>query len=115
MEYAGPLWLDKIFDRQFIELMQQENSHIAFRNSAKISKLLSLTKSEADEPITYFVLDQVSQNLGLPVPSVAKFLQVLHDRGYKVVPTHFNSRGIRTNASSVEVQKVLRELVESGR
>lgn len=111
MEYAGPLWLGKIFDRQFIELMQNENAHMAFRNGAKIAKLLALTKDEADTPPTYHVLDQVSQNLGLPVPSVAAFLQTLRDNGYLAVPTHFNSRGVRTNASTMEVQRLMRKLV----
>lgn len=114
MEYAGPLWLGKILDRQFIELMQNENAHMAFRNGAKIAKLLALTKDEADTPPTYHVLDQVSQNLGLPVPSVATFLQTLRDNGYLAVPTHFNSRGVRTDASTMEVQRLMRKLVAAG-
>ncbi len=114
MEYAGPLWLGKIFDQQFIEQMQKENARTAFRNNAKITKLLALTKNEADAPATYHVLDQVSQNLGLPVPSVATFLQTLTSNGYLAVPTHFNSRGIRTDASAMEVQKLMRELVAVG-
>ncbi len=111
MEYAGPLWLGKIFDQQFCELMQKENVHTAFKNNAKIAKLLSLAKDEADAPVTYHVLDRVSQKLGLPVPSVTAFFQALRNSGYQAVPTHFNSRGVRTNASALAVQKTMQKLV----
>lgn len=111
MEYAGPLWLGKIFDKQFCELMQKENARTAFKNHAKISKLLSLAKDEADAPATYHVLDKVSQKLGLPMPSVAAFFQALRNDGFQAVPTHFNSRGVRTNAPALAIQKIMRNLV----
>src|SRR5271157_1834463 len=60
MDYAGPLWLGNIFDQQFIESMIKENRTVAFRNNARISKLLLLTKQEATAPITYFLLDKLS-------------------------------------------------------
>lgn len=111
MEYAGPLWLGKIFDQQFCELMQKENAHTAFKNNAKIAKLLSLAKDEANAPVTYHVLDRVSQKLGLPVPSVTAFFQALRNGGYQAVPTHFNSRGVRTNAPALALQKTMQKLV----
>ncbi|HKZ88117.1 MAG TPA: tRNA (guanine(10)-N(2))-dimethyltransferase [Candidatus Bathyarchaeia archaeon] len=111
MDYAGRLFLGKIFDRQFCESILNENSHRALKNSAKITKLLSLSKGEAEAPSTYYVLDRVSQKLGLPAPSVATFFQTLHDSGFQAVPTHFNSRGVRTDAPAMVVQKTLQKLV----
>ncbi len=75
MDYAGPLWLGSIFDQQFIELMIKENQTVAFKNNARISKLLSLTKQEASAPITYYVLDKLSGKLGLPSPSMQAFFK----------------------------------------
>jgi len=111
MDYAGTLWLERIFDSQFCELMANENMHMAFRNSGKITKLLSIAKAEAEAPATYYVLDKISDKLALPVPSVDAMLQILHDSGFQGFPTHFNSRGIRTDAPALIVQNFLQKLV----
>jgi tRNA (guanine26-N2/guanine27-N2)-dimethyltransferase len=111
MDYAGPLWLGKIFDKRFCELIAQENMHTALRNSGKITKLLALAKDEAEAPATYYVLDKISDKLALPVPSVGAMLQILRDSGFQAFPTHFNSRGIRTDASALTVEKLLQKLV----
>jgi tRNA (guanine26-N2/guanine27-N2)-dimethyltransferase len=111
MDYAGPLWLEKIFDKQFCELMAKENTHTAFRNSGKIAKLLSLSETEAEAPVTYYVLDKISGKLALPVPSVNTMLQILRDSGFQAFLTHFNSRGIRTDAPALTVQDLLQKLV----
>ena len=111
MEHAGPLWIGNTFDPAFVELVIKENQNTAFRNSAKISKLLSLAKEEATAPATYYVLDKLSGKLNLPAPSVQAFLTALHNRGFQAVPTHFNSRGIKTDAPALIMQKLLREIV----
>ena len=110
MDYSGPLWLERIFDRQFCELMAKENTHMAFRNSGKIAKLLFLAKGEAEAQATYYVLDKISDKLALPVPSVDAMLQILRDSGFQAFPTHFSSRGIRTDAPALTVQNLLRKL-----
>jgi tRNA (guanine26-N2/guanine27-N2)-dimethyltransferase len=110
MDYAGPLWIGKIFEKPFIELMFTENTRFALKNSNKINKLLSLAKEEADAPPTYYVLDRVNKKLHLPAVPVASFFQALQDAGFQTSPTHFNTRGIRTNATAMDMQKTLKKL-----
>jgi tRNA (guanine26-N2/guanine27-N2)-dimethyltransferase len=110
MDYAGPMWLGRIFDPSFIKLMIEENKIFPFRNATKIAKLLQLTKNEAQTDITtYFVLDKLSGKLGLPSPSIQSLLLTLRDNGFLAVQTHFNMRGIRTNAPAQEIIKLLKE------
>jgi tRNA (guanine26-N2/guanine27-N2)-dimethyltransferase len=109
MDYAGPLWLGSIFDPDFIELMIKENKAVAFRNSARIAKLLALTKDEASAPITYYVLDKLSGKLGLPSPSIQAFLNALRNSGFHAFPTHFNMRGIRTDAPAQAMHELVKE------
>jgi tRNA (guanine26-N2/guanine27-N2)-dimethyltransferase len=111
MDWAGPLWLEKIFDRQFCEKMAQENRRAPLRNSGKIVKLLALAKDETEAPATYYVIDRISSKLSSPGPSVSAMLQSLRDRGFQAVPTHFNSRGFRTDAPALTVQELLRKAV----
>jgi tRNA (guanine26-N2/guanine27-N2)-dimethyltransferase len=113
MDWAGPMWLGKILDAQFCERMTQENKRTALRNSGKIGKLLSLLRNEAEAPTTYYVIDQISDKLASPVPSVSGILQSLHNKGFQAFSTHFNSRGFRTDAPALAVQNLLREAVET--
>jgi len=108
MDSAGPLWLGRVFDKRLCETMAEENEHRAFKNSSAIAKMLSLTVGEAETPPTYYVLDKLSAKLGLPAPSVAGILFALKEKGYSAVPTHFNSRGIRTNVPAYAMQQLLK-------
>ena len=110
MDHAGPLWLGNIFDPNFIELMIKENKTVAFRNSARITKLLALTKNEAQASIAYYVLDKLSGKLGLPSPPIQAFLYALRENGFQAVQTHFNARGIRTDAPAMAMHKLLKEI-----
>jgi tRNA (guanine26-N2/guanine27-N2)-dimethyltransferase len=110
MDWAGPLWLGTIFDQIFIESMVKENSSVAFKNSARITKLLNLTKEEACAPITYFVVDKLSGKLGLPSSSILFFINALRKSGFQAVQTHFNTRGVRTNAPVTAMHKLLKEV-----
>jgi tRNA (guanine26-N2/guanine27-N2)-dimethyltransferase len=111
MDYAGPLWIGNIEDSLFIDQLIKENQNTAFKNCAKITKILTLTKNEAALPPTYFVIDKLSGKLKLPAPSNQEFLTRLQNGGFQAVPTHFNPRGIKTNASALIMQKLLRETV----
>jgi tRNA (guanine26-N2/guanine27-N2)-dimethyltransferase len=113
MDWTGPLWLGNIFDRHFCELMAQENRFTALRNSVKIAKLLALAIEEADAPATYYVIDKISNKLSLSVPSVVDMLKTLRDSDFQAVPTHFNSRGVKTNAPALTMQGLLRDVVSA--
>jgi tRNA (guanine26-N2/guanine27-N2)-dimethyltransferase len=109
MSWAGPLWLEKIFDPKFCKGLEEENRRAPLRNSRKITKLLALAKEEAEAPATYYVIDQISDKLSSTVPSVHTMLQSLRDNGFQAVPTHFNTRGIRTDAPAMTMQQLLKK------
>lgn len=111
MSWAGPLWLGKIFDPKFCIALSEENRHTPLCNSRKITKLLSLAKEEAEAPATYYVIDQISDKLESPVPSVHAMLQSLREQGFHAVPTHFNTRGIRTDAPAMTMQQLLKKAI----
>lgn len=113
MDYAGPLWLGAIFDQQFIELMVKENQAVAFKNHARISKLLALTREEACAPITYYVVDKLTAKLSLPSQQVQAFVGALQKAGFQAVLTHFNARGIRTNAPVAAINQVIKSLLQN--
>ena len=110
MDWTGPLWLGTLFDSAFIDLIIKENQSVAFKNSARISKLLLQTKEEASAPITYYVVDKLTGKLGLPSLSIQSFINALKANSFHATPTHFNSRGVRTNAPLKVMQEILKGL-----
>jgi tRNA (guanine26-N2/guanine27-N2)-dimethyltransferase len=110
-DYAGPLWLGKIFDKEFCENMEKEAEHMRLGCRARILKILALIKGEVDGPPTYYVINKLCDKLGVPVPSVRKVIEALKERGFQAFPTHFNFNGVRTNASAKEIMDVLKSCI----
>ena len=113
LDYSGPLWVGKILDSQFCELVSRENAQRALRNNAKIAQLLTVAKKEAEAPPTYYVTDKLSGKLSLPAPSVGALIKALRDGGFETVQTHFSSRGFKTEAPALKVQERLKVLATS--
>ncbi|MDR0460110.1 MAG: tRNA (guanine(10)-N(2))-dimethyltransferase [Nitrososphaerota archaeon] len=113
MDYAGPLWIGSINNEAYIDQILIENQTVTFRNSHRITKMLTTLKIETDAPITYYVLDQVGKKLCLPAAAMQSFISALQNRGYPAVQTHFNPRGIKTNAPTATVHETFKKLVNA--
>jgi len=111
MDYAGPLWINNINDTTYVNQILTESQASTFKNRDKIIKFLTIIKAETEAPITYYVLDKVGKKLCLPATSMQAFREVLQNSGYHMVQTHFNSRGIKTNASAAIIQETFKTLV----
>jgi len=111
IDVAGPLWLGKLFDGQFCELVKKEVKRRTFKQGKKIRKILTLIENEVEAPITYYVVDKLCDTLNLPVPPVKKVIEALKERGFQAFLTHFNSKGIRSNASASDMKELLLKIV----
>jgi len=107
---AGPLWLGKIFNTEFCDLIEEEAKKRKLRHGERIRKILTLIKNEAEAPITYYVIDKLCDALTLPVPPVKRIAEILKKEGFQASLTHFNSKGIRTNASAMNMKELLQKL-----
>jgi len=112
LNIAGPLWLGRLFDSQFVELLENEANQRKLGSERKIQGMLAIMKTEVEAPITYYVVDKLCDCLNLPVPSVKKVIEALNREGYQASPTHFNSRGIRSNAPASRLREILPILVK---
>lgn len=113
LEFAGPLWLGKLFDKQFSIAVKQDSEKRMFKNKEKIMKILTLIENEANAPPTYYVLDSISDKLTLPVPSVKKMHSALLHQGFQACFTHFTTKGIRTDASAKEIARLCKQLASN--
>ncbi len=108
---AGPLWIGKIFDEEFCALMERALKGGKFKNQKMIHKLLSLSRDEAEAPPTYYVTDKICDKLNLPIPPMVEVKKELRKAGFQAIPTHFSSRGIRTDAPAKVVKEIVTRLV----
>lgn len=113
MDYAGPLWLGKIADKNFCTLMEKEAQKRQFKTKKRVQKILALVKAECKAPPTYYVLDKMCSKMHISVPSVKTVLESLKKRGFIAMLTHFNSRGIKTTAPAEEIISIIKTVSES--
>lgn len=112
LNIAGPLWLGRLFDSRFIELMENEANQRKLGLGRKIQRMLATIKTEVEAPVTYYVVDKLCDSLNLPVPPVKKVIEALTRDGFQASPTHFSSRGIRSNAPASKLKEILPVLVK---
>jgi tRNA (guanine26-N2/guanine27-N2)-dimethyltransferase len=98
LSVAGPLWLGKIADKTFSSLMEKGAEKRSLGQKKRLLKMLSLIKNEAYAPVTYFAVDKICDKLNLPVPALKRVMDKVEKQGFHAVPTHFNSRGFKTDA-----------------
>jgi len=110
LSVAGPLWLGKIADKNFCSLMEREAEGRSLRQEKRLLKMLSLVQNEAEAPVTYYAVDKICDKLNLPIPALKKVLDKIKKEGFQAVPTHFNSRGFRTDAPANVVKEIITDL-----
>jgi tRNA (guanine26-N2/guanine27-N2)-dimethyltransferase len=106
------LWLGKIFDKRFCELMKEVAKKRNLRLGRRIEKTLTLIKNEAEAPITYYVSDKLCDKLNLPSPSVTRLVEALRLASFQAYATHFNPKGIRTDASAVKMKELMQRIFD---
>jgi len=107
---AGPLWLGKIADENFCSLMKREADGRGLKQERRILKLMSLVQDEAEASVAYYVVDKICDKLNLSVPPLMNVVDGVRRAGFQVTLTHFNSRGVRTDAPANVVKKVITKL-----
>jgi tRNA (guanine26-N2/guanine27-N2)-dimethyltransferase len=111
LKVAGPLWLGKMGDSSFCRSIQIEATKSDLKNKYRMIKLLSTIQNELKAPETYYVTDNLCDKLNLPTPRVESVIKTLRLDGFEAIPTHFNSKGVKTNASAKDITKIIVQLV----
>lgn len=106
LKFAGPLWLGSIFDMEFCKKME-ENLNNFEHLGREAKRIASLIRGEADAPISYYVIDKISDRIGLPTPPLKHVIENIRNMGFRASRTHFNNRGVKTDAqSSIVIEAV---------
>jgi len=109
LDYAGPLYLGEIQDKETIGKMTALNGQRSYADKEKISNFLSLLDGEISLPPYYYNMHELCKlNSIQPIPKMEDFLNALHGAGHIAKRTHFSPISIKTDAPFKAVLDSLR-------
>ncbi|WP_428325488.1 tRNA (guanine(10)-N(2))-dimethyltransferase [Nitrosopumilus sp.] len=105
---AGPLWIGKIFDKEFVEnmLIQIPNLQV----DKVCEKTLNKCLLEAEMPVTYYTLDEVAKKMKSSPPKLDDVIENLQKRGFVASITSFNPTGFRTDAKINQITEIFQSI-----
>ena len=101
---AGPLWVGKIFDKEFVKNMLLEVPKLTV--DKKCERILSKCLVESEMPGTYFTLDEIASRMKSSPPKLENVILNLQKNNFTASVTSFNPTGFRTNAKINEVIEI---------
>jgi len=106
IETAGPLWIDRIFDKDFVEVMKDEVKNLTVNKKCDI--ILEKCYEESDLQPTYYTLDEIASRMKLAPLKLDSAIQKLRDSGFNASRTSLNPTGFRTNCQINDILKIFR-------
>ena len=106
VETAGPLWIDRIFDKDFVEAMKDEVKNLTVNKKCDI--ILEKCYEESDLQPTYYTLDEIASRMKLAPLKLDNAIQKLRDSGFNASRTSLNPTGFRTNCQINDILKIFR-------
>jgi tRNA (guanine26-N2/guanine27-N2)-dimethyltransferase len=108
---AGPLWIDSLFDPDFVnsmlnELKNSEGSASPANDHNRLLKTMQICTSELPIP-AYFETDSIASSAKKSSISLDKVISTLVSNGFQSSKTIMNEKGFKTNASPKEIIELL--------
>ncbi|MCV0392775.1 MAG: tRNA (guanine-N1)-methyltransferase [Nitrosopumilus sp.] len=105
---AGPLWIGKIFEKDFIQKMLLEISNLEIDKNCE--KTLNKCLAESEMPGTYFTIDEIASKMKASPPKLENAISNLQKNNFLASVTSLNPTGFRTNANIDEIIKIFQSI-----
>ena len=105
---AGPLWIGKIFDKEFVENMLKEIPN--YKVDKICEKTISKCVKESEMPATYYTLDEIASKMKTSPPKLEKLIENLQKNNFIASVTAFSPTGFKTNANVNEIIKIIQSI-----
>lgn len=100
-ELAGPLWIDKLHDKEFVDSMISEEKNLKVDKSCAV--FLDKCKQETEMPPAYYTLDEIGHRKQSAPPSLLGMIEKLQGAGFRATKTSMNPTGFKTDAKINEI------------
>lgn len=108
IDNAGPLWIGKIFDKEFIQNMLVEISNLEVDKVCE--KTISKCLAESEMPVTYFTVDEVASKMKSSPPKLENVISNLQKNNFLASSTSFSSTGFKTDADINQIIKIFQTI-----
>lgn len=102
---AGPLWNGAMSSGDLLEAMRATKD---LGTSARCEKYLALWKEEVKAPPLFYKLDELAKRTKHSPPKLVDMVGKLSEAGFRASRTHFDPKGLRTDAPLDELLGVYR-------
>lgn len=102
---AGPLWTGDLWDARLAAMIRKYNT-----DGSNANFLRTVSEESKISALGFHDTHLFSKKLGIHVPKLESVISGLRKRGFMAARTHFNGNGIRTNADSSGISRVMRKL-----
>ena len=111
MSIGGPLWLGDCSDREFCDAMLSLSERSLLYSDPRLVNLIRLVGQEIGFGPTFYDIDQICSMLKTPSLPTDEVVSAIRDAGYRVTRTNFDERGLKTEASIVELKNIIKSLI----
>ncbi|MFX1496607.1 MAG: tRNA (guanine(10)-N(2))-dimethyltransferase [Promethearchaeota archaeon] len=109
LEYAGPLWIENLHNKVFLEKLIIQNLDTQFTNKSKINKILNIALKEMDMPASYYNIHKLCEKFKLSqVPKINLIIEKIENLGAQASRTLFDYLAIKTNIGIQKLEELIR-------
>ena len=104
--FSGPLYIGNLYDKNLVEEALKIAEDRGF--SERVLKILNAIKGESDiNQVGCYDTHQIGKMIKISVPPLGDIINKLKELGFKASVTHYNPKGIKTDANLREVIEVM--------
>lgn len=94
MEYAGPLWMGQLWDKNLVMKMEDD-------------EIVSIIKEESKiDAVGFYDLHRIAKLFKKDIPKTKQIMDKIKKKGFKVARTHFLETGIRSDIGIKELVRL---------
>jgi len=77
-------------------------------SNRRLMEMVRLVRGEVGQPVGFHRIDKLCSGIGVASMPTEEALDAIRDAGHRAVRTHFDRRGLKTDASITELLEALR-------
>lgn len=108
---GGPIWIDPIHSLDFVDKLKQEvDAHSGdYKTYKRIRGMLEVVSEELPDVVLFRTLDDLSETIKCPSPSMDTIRSAILNAGYRVSYSHVHRSSIKTDAPPSFLWDVLKK------
>ncbi len=107
---AGPLWAGSLHSKDLVRAMRTTGD---LGTAPRCAKMIEIWREEASVPPMFYSMDELARRTKLSPPKLAEFIEHLAEKGASASRTHFDPKGIKTDAPLAELLRNYRSMAKA--